>query len=112
MKFTGLVTLAAATLAAAESQVSWGERHAWQSCTDKLLNEYSQGITGDAPSCNLWDCLHEQADNYHRGGGITEVAKILTPVCTANKFNPVRALIFFISHPFSRDVPCGVLTAN
>lgn len=89
MKFSGFITIVAAALATAETQVSRTESDAWYSCTNKLLDEYSQGIKGDGPSCDIWDCLHEKAATYSRGGGITLVSNLLTPACVVDKFNPV-----------------------
>ncbi|KAJ6783172.1 hypothetical protein PWT90_03743 [Aphanocladium album] len=88
MKFTTFVTLITAALVSAEAQVPWGEASAWYSCTQSFVQEYDRGAVGDLPPCNLWDCLHRNAEEYNRGGGITLVSRVLTPTCLAAKANP------------------------
>ncbi|CAL3966492.1 unnamed protein product [Diplocarpon coronariae] len=59
------------------------EIDAWRSCMNGWLQGINDGAAGSGPACNVWDCLHVQASKYHRGGLLTSISNVLTPVCSA-----------------------------
>ncbi|EFY91712.1 hypothetical protein J3459_006643 [Metarhizium acridum] len=80
MKVFGFLTALLATASAA-SVISPEEKADWEGCTNDLISAYNRGAAGDKTSCVFWECLHKNADKYHRGGGIAALSNIITPVC-------------------------------
>lgn len=65
----------------------------WQSCTNLLLNAWNDKVQGSGPACDMWNCLHDKASKYQRGGALTAISNALTPICGLNKvFNVVCSL--------------------
>lgn len=88
MKILSTITLLVVGTNAA-AVVSYPERKDWNLCHNNLMNEFKQGSDGDKAACNLWSCLHDQASKYNRGGGITALSNILSPICFPIKWIPV-----------------------
>lgn len=75
--------------------MSYPEYLAWDDCISELIEAFEREENPSRAACNAWVSLHNVATTYKRGGVLTKLSNLLTPICTAaGVILPVREALF------------------
>ncbi|KJK82387.1 hypothetical protein H634G_02581 [Metarhizium anisopliae BRIP 53293] len=64
------------------------EAEDWRTCTRDLIKAFDTPTSGDEAACGMWACLHNDVDEYNRGGVVTKTSKRLTLLCNFSGLIP------------------------
>ncbi|KAJ6020654.1 hypothetical protein N7540_006158 [Penicillium herquei] len=78
-----LIPLAVLATAAVGTRVTQSEADDWYDCTKKALKMVDNGKDDSGTTCTLFECLWNNAEEYHRGGMFGSLAGILNGFCAA-----------------------------
>lgn len=76
-----VIPIALLISAAASTTVTNSEADDWYECTRRALKSLNNGKDDSGTTCQFFECLISNADEYHRGGLFGEIAPVLNGVC-------------------------------
>ncbi|KAJ5735171.1 uncharacterized protein N7483_000296 [Penicillium malachiteum] len=76
-----LISLAVLATAAVGTRVTQSEADDWYDCTKKALKMVDNGKDDSETTCTLFECLWNNAEEYHRGGMFGGLAGVLNGFC-------------------------------
>ncbi|KAK2591288.1 hypothetical protein QQS21_011006 [Conoideocrella luteorostrata] len=68
------------------------EDKAFQGCFNTMMDSFDAGHDGARPACDMWNCLHVQANTFNRGGILAPLSHVLDPVCIVKNLGPLGEL--------------------
>jgi hypothetical protein len=78
-----LIPLALLLSAAAGARVTQSEADDWYDCTKRALKSLDNGKDDSGTSCQFFECIMNNAEEYHRGGLFGQLGKVLEGACAA-----------------------------